>query len=58
MTYKGVEITRNEKNGKFYLISPVNGTQRIFKTLELAKAYIDRADAIDSHAEAMARLAK
>lgn len=53
MNYKGVEITKNEKSGKFYLLSPVNGTWRIFKTLEMAKNYIDKADVIDSKARAM-----
>ena len=51
MMYKGIEI--KEVNNKFRLVSPVNGTLRIFKTIELAKAYIDNAVAIDSHAFAM-----
>ena len=53
MTYRGIEI--KEVNNKFRLISPVNGTLRIFKTVEMAKKYIDNAVAIDSHAKAMAR---
>lgn len=51
--YKGVEIT--QKGDSFYLKSPVNGTQRIFRSLELAKNYVDNADALDSHARAMSR---
>lgn len=46
MVYKGIEI--KEVNQKFRLISPVNGTLRIFETLELAKHYIDNAIALDS----------
>ena len=52
MTYKGVEITVRT-SGKFQLISPVNGTLRIFNTLEQAQYYIDHAVALDSHAKAM-----
>ena len=54
MTYKGVEITVRT-SGKFQLISPVNGTLRIFRTLEKAMYYVDNAVAIDSHAKAMGR---
>ena len=54
MWYKGVEITKT-KSGKYELASPVNGTRRIFKNLELAKTYIENAEAIDSHAMAMNR---
>lgn len=57
-TYKGVQITKNEKSGNYYLKSPVNGTQRIFKTIERALYYIDYCEALDSHATAMGRLAK
>ena len=46
MIYKGVEI--KEVNNKFRLISPENGTLRIFRTLEMAKHYIDNSAAIDS----------
>ena len=55
MKYKGVKITKNEKSGKYYLLSPVNGTQRIFRSLELAKNYIGNAEAIESHAKGIAR---
>lgn len=54
MKYKGVEITVRA-SGKYQLISPNNGTTRIFKTIEKAKYYIDHYEALDSHAEAMAR---
>lgn len=54
MTYKGVEITVT-KSGKFSLISPVNGTLRIFNTMDLAVNYINKAEIIDSHAKALAR---
>ena len=53
MNYKGVEITRNEKSGNFYLKSPENGTQRIFKNLEMAMNYIDNARVIDSNFKAI-----
>lgn len=53
--YHGTEITQRA-SGKYYLESPVNGTQRIFRTLEMAKKYVDNAEALDSHARAMARL--
>lgn len=43
MNYKGVEITMLE-SGNFKLISPVNGTVRIFKTIERAIYYIDHAE--------------
>ncbi len=51
MTYRGIKIF--EKNKKFRLYSPVNGTLRIFDTLEAAKHYIDNATVIDGHAKAM-----
>ena len=50
--YKGVEITVRT-SGKFQLISPVNGTLRIFNTLAQAQYYIDNAVTLDSNAEAM-----
>jgi hypothetical protein len=53
---RGSGIT--EKNGKFYLKSPVNGTQRIFKTKEAAQNYLRNADAIDSHARGLGRSAE
>lgn len=56
MRYKAIEITKSEKTGNYYLISPINGTLRIFKNLELAYNYIDNCEAIDSHAEAVGRL--
>lgn len=56
MTYKGIEII--EKNDKYRLISPINGTLRIFKNIELAKNYINNAESIDSHAKAMYKLMK
>lgn len=52
MNYKGVEITVR-KSGKFQLTSPVNGTTRIFPTLEMAKAYVDRAEDLDFRARMM-----
>lgn len=52
MEYKGIEI-RIRKSGKYELTSPVNGTNRIFKQLETAKRYIDRAKTIDENAEAL-----
>lgn len=47
-----------EKNGKFYLKSPVNGTQRIFNTKEAAQNYLRNADVIDSHARGLGRSAE
>ena len=52
MTYKGIKITM-DKDGDFRLFSPVNGTLRIFDTLERAKYYIDHAEDLDSRARAM-----
>lgn len=52
MTYKNVEIIVR-KSGKFQLISPVNGTIRIFTTIEHVKNYIDNAVVIDSNAKAL-----
>ena len=49
--YNGVDI--KVKNGKFYLKSPVNNTQRIFPTIELAKKYVDNATDIDFRASRM-----
>lgn len=54
INYNGVEIKQNEKFGSYYLNSPVNGTQRIFDDLELAKHYINHCEVIDSHARALA----
>ena len=53
-TYKGVKVDIRE-DGACELISPVNGTKRIFPDWEYAENYINNAEAIDSHAEAMAR---
>lgn len=52
MIYKGIEI-EVRKSGKFQLFSTVNGTLRIFNTLEQAKNYIDNAEVLESHADAM-----
>lgn len=52
MIYNGIEI-RVRKAGNFELNSPVNGTLRIFNTLEKAKYYIDHAFVIDTHAKGM-----
>lgn len=53
MVYNGVEITANTATGSFYLKSPVNGTQRIFRTLEKAMYYIDHAIVLDSRVKGM-----
>lgn len=55
MKYKNVEITKNPKSGNYYLKSPANGTTRIFKSLELAKYYIDNYEALEDMAKALAR---
>ena len=54
MIYKNIKINKR-KSGKFELISPINGTRRIFNTLEMAKNYIDNTIIIDSNANAMMR---
>ena len=51
--YSGVQISQNEKTGSFFLKSPVNGTQRIFSSIEMARNYIDHCYVLDSHAMAM-----
>lgn len=53
MIYKGVEIKQNEKSGNYYLNSPVNGTQRIFRDIEKAKCYVEHCFVLDSHANGM-----
>ncbi len=52
MTYKGVEI-KVSRYGTYHLVSPVNHTKRIFKTLELAKNYIDNAEDLELRAKYM-----
>lgn len=46
MKYRGIEIIIS-KYGTYHLFSPVNGKRRIFRTLELAKNYIDNAEDIE-----------
>lgn len=50
MRYKGIEITKTE-TGKYKIISPYNGTVRIFKNKELLKNYIDNWKVIDINAK-------
>lgn len=53
-SYKGKEV--EIKNGKFYTKAN-NGTLRIFNSEELLKNFIDKESVLESHAQAMARLA-
>ena len=53
-SYKGKEV--EIKNGKFYT-KVSNGTLRIFKNEEYLKNFIDNEAVLESHAQAMARLA-
>lgn len=53
--YKGVVITKNQKSGNYYLVSPTNGTQRIFRNIEGATYFVDNCKSLDSNAAAMRR---
>lgn len=53
--YKGVTIGQNVASHNYYLLSPYNGTLRIFTTLEGARRYLDNYKIMDENSRFIAR---